>query len=187
MPFLFDLSNSTIAVSSLEGSIGFVNSATGQNAEALREIGANVSVLTLSDTLSAAATDKNEIFVYSANNTNPMRTIQTNAAILSLHWVTIGTIKYLLVSTADQKIQLFGLTADSPLWTFTGQGSVYSNPVVNGNSLYIDQKSYIAKISLSRGILEKRFATPGGAGTPFILDNILFCTSPKRLLYAFPL
>ena len=41
--------------------------------------------------------------------------------------------------------------------------------------------------SLAKGTLEKRYPTPGGSGTPFILDNTLFCTSPKRLLYAFPL
>ena len=44
-----------------------------------------------------------------------------------------------------------------------------------------------ARISLAKGTLEKRYPTPGGSGTPFILDNTLFCTSPKRLLYAFPL
>ncbi|WP_288787380.1 hypothetical protein, partial [uncultured Fibrobacter sp.] len=61
------------------------------------------------------------------------------------------------------------------------------SPVMHGSRLYVDQKAHIAKLSLAKGILEKSFGTPGGAGTPFILDNTLFCPSPKRLLYAFPL
>lgn len=187
LPFHFDISTSSIAVSSLEGSFGFVNAATGQNIDEMLEIGANVSSMELSDTLAAIASEQNEIYVFAPHQKKPTHTIQTDSPILSLHWAIVGNTPYLLTMTASQKIHLYGLTSKTPLWTYAGQGSVYSSPVINGNSLYIDQKTHIAKISLAKGILEKSFSTPGGAGTPFILDNTLFCPSPKRLLYAFPL
>lgn len=151
------------------------------------ESGANISVLDLADSTLAVATDQNEIRLYGKNSETPFQVIPTNSAVLSAQWVSLGNAKYLLVGFADQKIGLYAQTSREPIWTFSGNNSVYTAPVVNGNYLYIDQQSHIAQISLSKGTVEKRFATPGGAGTPFILENTLFCTSPKRLLYAFPL
>ena len=187
LPFLFDISKDGIAVANLEGALGFVSEATGQNTRPFVESEANTSVMDLSDSLLAVANEQNEIRVYSPASDVPLRVIPTTAAVLSLKWVPIGSAKYLLAGLADQKICLFGLATQEPLWTYSGQNSVYTSPVVSGNSVYIDQHSHIAQISLSKGTLEKRFATPGGAGTPFVLENTLFCTSPKRLLYAFPL
>lgn len=187
LPFLFDISKGNIAVSSLEGSLGFVSEATGQNSKPMIESGANISVMALTDSTVAVATDQNEIRIYTPESQKPVQAFPTSSTVLSLQWVPIGSAKYLLASLADQKISLYGQTAQDAIWTFAGRNSVYTNPVVNGNYLYIDQQSHIAQISLPKGTVEKRFFTPGGAGTPFILDNTLFCTSPKRLLYAFPL
>lgn len=187
LPFLFDISKSSIAVASLEGSIGFVNDITGQNALPMTNAGANISVMEMSDSLLAVATDQSEIRIYNQKKNSLDLTLPTSSNILSLKWLNIGNSKYLLAGLSNQKICLYGLTSKEPLWTYAGENSIYTTPVVKGNSLYIDQKSYVAKISLSKGILEKRFPTPGGSGTPFILDNTLFCASPKRLLYAFPL
>lgn len=187
LPFLFDISKGSIAVSSLEGTLGFVSEATGQNSKPMIESKANISVMDLTDSTIAVATDQNEIRIYTQESEEPKQIFSTSSAVLSLKWIPIGNTKYLLAGLADQKISLYGPTAKDALWTFAGKNSVYANPVVNGNHLYIDQQSHIAQISLSKGTVERLFSTPGGAGTPFILDNTLFCTSPKRLLYAFPL
>ncbi|MBP5248260.1 MAG: hypothetical protein J6Z31_10470 [Fibrobacter sp.] len=187
LPFLFDISKSSIAVASLEGSLGFVSDMTGQNALPMTSAGANISVMEVSDSLLAVGTDQSEIRIYDQKTNSLQLTLPTSSNILSLKWLNIGNSKYLLAGLSDQKICLYGLTSKEPLWTYAGENSIYTTPVVKGNSLYIDQKSYVAKISLSKGTLEKRFPTPGGSGTPFILDNTLFCASPKRLLYAFPL
>ncbi len=187
LPFLFDVSRGNIAVSSLEGTIGFVSEAAGQNPGRMIETRANVSVMDAADSTIAIATDQNEIRIYSPESEEPIQVFPTGSAVLSLKWVPIGSAKYLLASLADQKISLFGPTSREAIWTFTGKNSVFASPVINGNYLYIDQQSHIAQISLSKGTVERRFSTPGGAGTPFILDNTLFCISPKRLLYAFPL
>lgn len=187
MPFLFNFSKSAISVASLEGDWGFVNSATGQNAQPFKNIDQNVVSADLSDSLLALATDQREIRIYSPNEKEPLNIIAAPAEILSLKWISLGENPYLLVGFSNQKLCLFSLSSKEPIWTYSGNGSVYMTPVVNGNSIYIDQNSHIARISLSKGTLEFRYPTPGGAGTPFILDNTLFCTSPKRLLYAFPL
>lgn len=187
VPFLFDLEAEKIAVASLEGSFGLVSEATGQNSKPFNAIKSGISAMELSDSLLAVATDQNEIQIFADSGTAPRHVISTDNAVVSLKWVQIGPLRYILAGFADQKIRLFGLNSSEPLWTYAGKGSIYTAPIVFGNSLFIDQNSYIAQISLAKGSLEKRFPTPGGAGTPFILDNTLFCTSPKRLLYAFPL
>lgn len=187
IPFLFDLEAERIAVASLEGTFGLVNEATGQNSKALNNVRAGISAMDLSDSLLAIATEQNEIQIFSDTGTAPLHTISTDNAIVSLKWVQVKTTRYLLAGFADQKIRLFGLSSTEPLWTYAGAGSIYTAPIIYGHSLFIDQNAYIAQISLAKGTLEKRFPTPGGAGTPFVLDNTLFCTSPKRLLYAFPI
>lgn len=186
MPFLIDFSKSSISAVSLEGSFGFVNPVTGQNAEAFSQTGQNVVSAELSDSLLAIATDKNEIRIYDKRG-KLHSTLSASSSVLFLKWVSLGANDYLLAGFSDQKINLYSPATREPIWTYPGKGSVYMTPVVRGNSLYIDQHTHIAKISLSKGTVEFRYPTPGGAGTPFILGNTLFCTSPKRLLYAFPL
>lgn len=187
LPFLFDISRENIAVASLEGTLGFVSEAAGQNPRHMLESRANISAMAVTDSTIAIATDQNEIRLYTPESEEPKAVFSTGSAVLSLKWVPIGSAKYLLAGFADQKISLYGPTSREAIWTFTGQNSVFASPVISGNYLYIDQQSHIAQISLSNGTVERRFSTPGGSGTPFILDNTLFCISPKRLLYAFPL
>lgn len=186
MPFLFNFSKASISVVSLEGAFGFVNPTTGQNSEAFALAGQNVVSADLSDSLLAIATDKNEIRIYDKSGKS-LSTLSASSSVLFLKWVTLGANDYLLAGFSDQKINLYSTATKEPIWTYSGKGSVYMTPVVRGNSLYIDQHTHIAEISLSKGTVEFRYPTPGGAGTPFILGNTLFCTSPKRLLYAFPL
>jgi hypothetical protein len=104
-----------------------------------------------------------------------------------MQWVKIGTNNDLLLALANQQLELYSLNADDPIWKYQGKGSIFGSPVIHRSLAWIDQGNEIVGISLTKGIVEKRFHTPGGAGTPYILDNTLFSASPKRLLYAFPL
>ncbi|MFA6624000.1 MAG: hypothetical protein WCS54_07810, partial [Fibrobacteraceae bacterium] len=88
---------------------------------------------------------------------------------------------------SNQQIALFRPGADDPVWTYAGKNSIFVSPVVSHSFAWIDQGNEIAGISLATGKAEKRISSPGGAGTPFILNGILFYVSPTRLLYAFPM
>ncbi|MCK9183705.1 MAG: hypothetical protein M0P13_12630, partial [Fibrobacteraceae bacterium] len=187
LPFHFDFSKDDIAVTSLEGEAGLVSNISGQTFAKLQSLGANTVALQTTDSLIAIATDENEIHIYSKKGLEEQSTIKTDASILSMQWITLGTTQYLLLGLSNQNISLYLPSTQAPIWTFKGRNSIYTTPLVKGAYAWIDQGTSIVKIALSKGSIEKRYNTPGGAGTPFILDNVLFCTSPKRLLYAFPL
>ena len=92
----------------------------------------------------------------------------------------------IIISLADQSILLYS-NIGTPLWKFQGKKSIFSKPFIYDGKAWIDQGNELIAISLKDGKIVKTFNTPGGAGTPFILNHTLFSASPKRVLYGFPL
>lgn len=92
----------------------------------------------------------------------------------------------IILSLADQSILLYS-NIGTPLWKYQGKKSIFSKPFIYDGLAWIDQGNEIIALSLKDGKVVKTFNTPGGAGTPFILNHTLFCASPKRVLYGFPL
>ena len=92
----------------------------------------------------------------------------------------------IIISLADQSILLYS-NIGTPLWKYQGKKSVFSKPFIYDGNAWIDQGTEIIALSLKDGKVVKSFSTPGGAGTPFILNHTLFSASPKRVLYGFPL
>jgi outer membrane protein assembly factor BamB len=94
--------------------------------------------------------------------------------------------KRILVGLSDQSILLYS-EAGAPLWKYIGKNSIFSKPFVKEGFAWIDQGNEVIGISLKTGKKERKFSTPGGAGTPFVLNRTLFSASSKRLLYGFSL
>ena len=92
----------------------------------------------------------------------------------------------IIISLSDQSIFLYS-SIGTPLWKFQGKKSTFSKPFIYDGKAWIDQGNELIAISLKNGKVIKTFNTPGGAGTPLILNHTLFSASPKRVLYAFPL
>ena len=92
----------------------------------------------------------------------------------------------IILSLADQSILLYS-NIGTPLWKYQGKKSIFSKPFIYDGLAWIDQGNELIALSLKDGKVVKTFNTPGGAGTPFILNHTLFCASPKRVLYGFPL
>jgi len=92
----------------------------------------------------------------------------------------------IILSLADQSIMLYS-SIGTPLWKYQGKKSIFSKPFIYEGQAWIDQGNELIALSLKDGKVVKTFNTPGGAGTPFILNHTLFCASPKRVLYGFPL
>jgi outer membrane protein assembly factor BamB len=90
------------------------------------------------------------------------------------------------VGLANQSLLLYTISG-TPLWKFQGKSSIFSKPFVEDGLAWLDQGNEVVAISLSDGKIVHRFSTPGGAGTPFILNKTLFSASSKRLLYGFSL
>ena len=92
----------------------------------------------------------------------------------------------IIISLSDQSILLYS-NIGTPLWKYQGKKSIFSKPFIYDGKAWIDQGNEIIALSIKTGKVVKTFNTPGGAGTPFILNHTLFSASPKRVLYAFPL
>ena len=78
-------------------------------------------------------------------------------------------------------------SSGTPLWKFQGKNSIFMKPFIAGSLAWIDQGNEVVSISLKDGSVVNRFKTPGGAGTPFIMNRTLYSASSKRLLYGFSL
>ena len=138
------------------------------------------------DTTVAVATDNNRIFLYSASDPSREPTqILMEASIVSLQ-ATGGHDNNILVGLADQSILLYS-PSGTPLWKYQGKNSVFTKPFVSSSLAWIDQGSEVIALSLKDGSVVHRFNTPGGAGTPFVMNRTLYSASPKRLLYSFSL
>ena len=92
----------------------------------------------------------------------------------------------ILVGLADQSILLYS-PSGTPLWKFQGKNSIFMKPYISSFLAWIDQGGEVISLSLKDGSVVNRFKTPGGAGTPFVMNKTLYSASSKRLLYGFSL
>ena len=185
-PFQFTLRDASIYTASLEGDIRYVVENSGQPLETAPKRPGSISFLVQADTTVAVATDNNRIFLYSASD--PSREpaqILMEASVVSLQ-STGGHDNNILVGLADQSILLYS-PSGTPLWKYQGKNSVFTKPFVSSSLAWIDQGSEVIALSLKDGSVVHRFNTPGGAGTPFVMNRTLYSASPKRLLYSFSL
>ena len=186
-PFIFTPQESNIYAASLEGELKYIAEYSGQAGNFNPRLPGSVSHIAKADSSIALATDNNRIFLYSANDISkdPVQ-ILMESPVVSLQVARDHESHNLLVGLADQSFLLYS-SAGTPLWKYQGKNSIFGTPYIDGNYAWIDQGSEVIAISLKDGSVAHRFNTPGGAGTPFVMNKTLFSASSKRLLYGFSL
>jgi len=187
LPFLFARDDSQIVTASLEGNITHLWEGSGQIKQESRRIQAGISQMTRTDSMMVIATNNNRLLIYDSRHTDkePLQ-ILMESPITSLQTFKNPENDYILVGLANQEILLYSI-AGTPLWKFQGTNSIFSKPFVDNGLAWLDQGNEVIAISLSNGKVVQRFSTPGGAGSPFILNKTLYSASSKRLLYGFSL
>ena len=187
LPFLFARDDSQIIAASLEGNITHLWEGSGQIKQETQRIQAGISQMAHSDSTMVFATSNNRLMIYDSRHPDkePLQ-ILMETPIASLQTFNNHGAEYILVGLANQSLLLYSI-AGTPLWKFQGKNSIFSTPFVDEGLAWLDQGSEVIAISLSDGKIIRRFSTPGGAGTPFILNKTLFSASSKRLLYGFSL
>ena len=186
VPFLISKSNKDIYACNLEGELVTLEDESGQTQEnSTRRIPGQVSHLLSTDSITAVASG-NKLYLYNQKKKDPPLQILMENAISALQVITDHGEKKFLVGLSDQTILLY-TEAGAPLWKFLGKNAIFPKPFVKDGFAWIDQGNEVIGISLKTGKKEQKFSTPGGAGTPFILNHTLFSASPKRLLYGFSL
>ena len=160
---------------------------SGQTREnSARKIAGQVThLLSLDTTIAVASGNKLHLFNQKNKEAPPLQ-ILMESAISSLQVIEELGEKRILVGLSDQSILLYS-EAGAPLWKYVGKNSIFTKPFVKEGFAWIDQGNEVIGISIKTGKKERKFSTPGGAGTPFVLNHTLFSASSKRLLYGFSL
>jgi outer membrane protein assembly factor BamB len=187
IPFLYTRDDSQIIAASLEGNITHLWEGSGQIKQDAGRIQAGISQMAHTDSTVVLATTNNRIVIYDSSHPGkePLQ-ILMESPIASLQTFSYQESHYILVGLANQNILLYSI-AGTPLWKFQGKNSIFSSPFIDEGLAWLDQGNEVVAISISDGKIARRFSTPGGAGTPFILNKTLFSASSKRLLYGFSL
>ena len=186
-PFLIAPSESTIYAASLEGEIKYIVENSGQPLETSPKLPASVLHIVRADSTVAMATENNRLYLYNAGDISrdPAQVLM-EASIVSLQSTSTHEGSRILVGLADQSLLLYS-SSGTPLWKFQGKNSIFGKPFISGSLAWIDQGNEVISLSLKDGSVVNRFKTPGGAGTPFIMNRTLYSASSKRLLYGFSL
>ena len=188
VPFLLTKKGSSLYISNLEGDIVALDDNLGQNKEGFsRKFTGTVTHLLSTDSTIAVASGGNRLNLFNPDLEDiPPLQVLMDEAISSLQVVNDQGKNLFLVGLADESILLY-TEKGSPLWKFRGKNSVFTKPFIKDGFAWLDQGNEVVAISLKTGKVERKFNTPGGAGTPFIMNRTLYSASPKRLLYGFSL
>ena len=188
VPFLLAANSRTLYACNLEGELIALDDGAGQIKDGFsQKIPGQITHILSSDSITAIASSGNRLYLINHNHkdASPLQ-ILMDEAISSLQLINEQGEKKILIGLANQSVLLYTETG-APLWKFHGENSVFMKPFVKDDYAWLDQGNEIVAISLKNGKVERKFNTPGGAGTPFIMNKILYSASPKRLLYGFSL
>lgn len=186
IPFLFSKHNGELHLASLEGDILHLWDGSGQIKANGSKLQNGISLIAQADSILALATNNNKLYLYNINNNNEPIQILLESPVSSLQAVSYQGSQHFIVGLSDQSV-LFYSSNGTPLWKYQGKNSVFNTPYIHDNIVWLDQGNEVVAISLKDGKVQQKFSTPGGAGTPFILNKTLYSASSKRLLYGFAL
>ncbi|MCF0225424.1 MAG: hypothetical protein HUK20_14250 [Fibrobacter sp.] len=187
-PFLMAKSKDELYLCNLEGNLLMADDRTGLIREGFsKRIANNISHMELADSSLFFATTNNKILIHNLNqpHNSPLQVL-TDSPVASMQIVSHKNEPRLLVNLANQAILLY-TEAGAPLWKTQGKNSVFSKPFVKNETIWIEQGEEIVSIDLKDGKIQQHYNIPGGSGTPFVTNNVLFTASPKRILYGFAL
>lgn len=187
VPFVFTKSETELHVASLDGDIQHLWDGSGQIKGSGFKILNGISMLAQADNMLAIATNNNRIYLYNTtDSTKEPVQILLESSINSLQSIAYQGKKHFLIGLADQTL-LFYSSSGAPLWKFQGKNTIFNTPYVHNDIAWLDQGNEVIALSLKDGKVMQKFSTPGGAGTPFVMNRTLYSASSKRLLYGFSL
>ena len=188
MPFHVVKINRSLQLCNLDGELMRLNDDNGQTIDySTNKVQVNITAMDGIDSTLVLVSSTNKLFLQNTKRKDfsPTQVLMENP-IVSMQVFRDQNEDKIIISLSDQSILLYS-SIGTPLWKFPGKKSIFSKPFIYDGKVWIDQGNEIIAISIKTGKVVKTFNTPGGAGTPFILNHTLFSASPKRVLYGFPL
>ena len=188
MPFHVVKMNRYLQLCNLDGELIRLNDDTGLAIDnSSNKVMVNITSMEGLDSTLVLTTSTNKMFLYNTKKRDFSPTqVLMEYPIVSMQVFRDQGEDKIIISLADQSLLLYS-SIGTPLWKYQGKKSIFSKPFIYDSKAWIDQGSELIALDLKDGKVVKAFNTPGGAGTPFILNHTLFSASPKRILYGFPL
>ncbi|MDR3002515.1 MAG: hypothetical protein LBU89_14810 [Fibromonadaceae bacterium] len=93
---------------------------------------------------------------------------------------------YALVGEANQVLSLYE-PSGVRVWTFRSNGSAAMQPILHNSHIWLDQDGSVVAIDVNSGKVVKKYDIFGSGASISIYNNTLYCFTPEKLLYAFPL
>jgi outer membrane protein assembly factor BamB len=139
----------------------------------------------------AVASDSGKVQVFSEKEDfRQLSTFSVRTPLVSIELLENEGKTYALASGGggDQTFSLYEISSGTHIWTFNGNGgSPYMQPVLHGSHIWLEQDGYIAAIDIATGKIAKKHSILGNGASLYIHGNTLYCATPQKLLYAFPL
>lgn len=109
--------------------------------------------------------------------------LKMNAQIFSLQEAG----KQLIIGLSNQDIISVNQNQGRLQWSWTGQNSLFVNPAIYRNKIYIDQGAQLQVLSLKTGKELSRHYYPTEVGSPQIIGQKLYLSSRSGILHSFKL
>ena len=188
MPFHVVKLNRSLQLCNLDGELIRLNDDNGLTIEnSTNKVQVNITAMEGIDSTLVLVSSTNKLFLQNTKRKDFSPTqVLMEYPIISMQVLRDQNEDKIIISLADQSILLYS-NIGTPLWKYQGKKSIFSKPFIYDGKAWIDQGNEIIALSIKTGKIVKTLNTPGGAGTPFILNHTLFSASPKRVLYGFPL
>jgi len=138
--------------------------------------------------LFAVVSENGGVQIFSeAESFKQLGAFSANSPIISIELLEIEGKVYALTGEANQNLSLYEIPSGTHVWTFKSKGSAAMKPVLHGSRIWLDQDGSIVAIDINSGKVVKKYAIFGSGASISIHSNTLYCATPEKLLYAFPL
>jgi len=169
-----------------QGKIALLSSKT----PAIREFNQDLSeadYFKFKNDLFVVASKEGDFQIFSEQEFKQLGSFSVHSQVISIELPEIGGKIYALVGKADQTLSLYEVPSGRHIWTFESEGSGLMQFALHGSHIWLDQDGSVAAIDMSSGKIVKKHSIFGKGASISIKGNTLYCATPEKLLYAFPL
>jgi hypothetical protein len=107
--------------------------------------------------------------------------------VVSLEFLENDGKAFMLAGMANQSISLFEIPGGKQVWTFNGKGSASMQAIQHGSHIWLDQEDSVVALDFSTGKPVKSYKILGSGASILIHGSTLYCATPQKLMYAFPI
>ncbi|MCL2206923.1 MAG: PQQ-binding-like beta-propeller repeat protein [Fibromonadales bacterium] len=117
----------------------------------------------------------------------PLGAFSVSSQVISIELLEMDEKNYALVGETNQNLSLYEVPSGDRIWTFKSKGSAAMQPVLHGSRVWLDQDGSVVALDMKTGKIIKKHSIFGSGASISIQGNTLYCATPEKLLYAFPL